>query len=178
MVQSMRPIITPTGNERVLGDKEIIVSKTDLSGKITYANKKFLEIAGYREDEVMGAQHNIVRHPEMPRSIFLFLWKQLQAGHEVFAYVINLAKNGDYYWVLAHVTPSINNAGEITGYHSNRRAVDPTITKKVIAPVYASLVDVENAAISPKEGLASSYNALEAFIQDQGGNYDKWIFSL
>ncbi len=174
----MRPTITPTGNERVLGEKEIIVSKTDLSGKITYANKKFLEIAGYHEEEVMGVQHNVVRHPKMPRSIFLFLWNQLQAGHEVFAYVINLSKNGDHYWVLAHVTPSINDTGQVTGYHSNRRAVDPVIAKDVIAPVYASLVGLENSAASPKEGLDASYKALEAFIQDQGGNYDKWLFSL
>ncbi len=74
MVLRMRPTISPTGTERVLGEKEIIVTKTDLAGKITYANKKFLDVAGFREDEVMGLQHNIVRHPDMPRAIFLFLW--------------------------------------------------------------------------------------------------------
>ncbi|WP_206378209.1 PAS domain-containing protein [Sneathiella limimaris] len=174
----MRPSVTPTGTERVLHTKEIIVSKTDLTGKITYANKQFLEISGYSEDEVLGVQHNCIRHPDMPRSIFQFLWDRLKSGNEVFAYVINLCKEGDHYWVLAHVTPSMDESGNVLGYHSNRRAVNPEVVKNVIAPVYAQLKQVENAASSPKQGLADSMEVLKAFIAEKGGNYDRWIFSL
>lgn len=84
--------VQPTGIERSFDPDKIIVSKTDTKGKITYANSVFLDIAGYTENEIMGAPHNLVRHPDMPRCIFGFLWTNLQAGKEVFAYVLNLCK--------------------------------------------------------------------------------------
>jgi len=174
----MRPDVNPTGHQRILGEKEIIVSKTDLTGKITYANSKFLSISDFQESELLGIQHNIIRHPQMPRVIFKFLWDQLNAGNEVFAYMLNLCKNGDHYWVFAHVTPSINNEGVVTGYHSSRRAVDQSIVKDIIIPVYDSLLGVEQSSTSPKQGLESSYKTLLSFIQEKGGNYDKWLFSL
>lgn len=174
----MRQSVTPTGTERVLGEKEIIVSKTDTTGKITYANKKFLEISGYEEEEVLGVQHNVIRHPEMPRSVFKFLWERLENREEIFAYVNNLCKEGDHYWVLAHVTPSVGENGEVFGYHSNRRCVDQELVKTTIAPLYKQLCDIEQAESSPKEGLNKSVAALNSFIQDQGGNYDRWLFSL
>jgi PAS domain S-box-containing protein len=173
----MRPDTPPTDQERHLGRKEIIVSKTDLSGKITYANRKFMEISDFSEPELLGVQHNLIRHPDMPRAIFHFLWDQLEKGNEVFAYVKNLCKNGDYYWVFAHVTPSVQDDVTV-GYHSNRRAVDPDIVTKIIAPFYQKLVAEEKSHSSPKEGLNASLGLLSTFIQDQGGNYDKWLFSL
>ncbi len=174
----MRPSNELTGHERTLGEKEIIVSKTDLTGKLTYANKTFLDISGYAEEEILGVQHNLIRHPEMPRAVFKFLWDRLGAGEEVFAYVVNQSKNGDHYWVLAHVTPSKDPEGNVVGYHSNRRAVDKELINNVIVPVYASLTEIENSASSPKEGLEASTAALYDFVDSKGGNYDKWIFSL
>jgi len=174
----MRPSVPLTKNERLLGEKEIIVSKTDLTGKITYANKTFLNISGYSEEEVLGVQHNCIRHPEMPRAVFKFLWDRLANGEEVFAYVINQSKNGDHYWVLAHVTPSKDPDGNVVGYHSNRRAVDKSIVDNVISPVYASLCNIESSAASPKAGLEASMAALGDFVDEKGGNYDQWLFSL
>lgn len=95
---------TPTGQARTFAPDELIVSKTDPKGRITYANDVFLRVSGYELDEVIGQPHNIIRHPEMPRAVFRLLWRQLAAGQEVFAFINNLAKNGDHYWVLAHVT--------------------------------------------------------------------------
>ena len=92
-----RPLITPTGVERSFSPDEIIVSKTDTKGIITYANKIFLDIAGYTEDEVLGKPHNMIRHPDMPRCIFELLWQTIQQKKEIFAYVVNMAKNGDHY---------------------------------------------------------------------------------
>ena len=119
--QLLRRPVRPTGVERTFGQDEIIVSKTDLKGRITYANRVFLQVAGYTEREVLGAPHSLIRHPDMPRSVFQLLWDTIQGGREVFAYVVNLAKNGDHYWVLAHVTPTFDDAGKIVGYHSMRR---------------------------------------------------------
>jgi len=174
----MRQTISPTGQERVLGEKEIIVSKTDLSGKIMYANRKFLEISDFKEEEVLGIQHNLIRHPDMPRSIFHYLWDQLNSGEEVFAYVKNLCKNGDHYWVFAHVTPSLSMDGKCRSYHSNRRCVDATIVSETIAPLYKKLVQVEQENSSPKQGLQASLALFDELIQNFGGNYHSWLFSL
>src|SRR5579871_2355063 len=109
--------VIPTNHEVTFGDDEIIVSKTDIKGHIQYANEVFLRISGYSENEVLGEPHNVIRHPDMPRCIFKLLWDTISSGHEIFAYVKNLCKDGSYYWVLAHVTPTFNNYGEIIGYH-------------------------------------------------------------
>ena len=97
--------ITPTGVAREFGKDELIVTKTDLKGRILYANRLFVELSGYPEHEVVGRPHSMVRHPDMPRCIFELLWRSIQAGEEIFAYVKNLSANGDHYWVFAHVTP-------------------------------------------------------------------------
>ncbi|WP_025898171.1 PAS domain-containing protein [Sneathiella glossodoripedis] len=174
----MKNASPPTGVERFLNEKEIIVSKTDLSGKLTYTNRKFLDISDYEEAEVLGKQHNVIRHPDMPRAVFQFMWDQIGSGNEIFAYVINFCKNGDHYWVLAHVTPSFDSTGSISGYHSNRRAPNKQIIQDVITPLYQKLRNAEKAASSPKDGLNASMDMLTKFITDEGGDYGRWIFSL
>ncbi len=82
-------------------DDDFIVSKTDLKGRITYCNRVFIEFSGYEAFELMGEQHNIVRHPDMPRGVFKFLWDTLGQQKECFAFVKNLCKDGSYYWVFA-----------------------------------------------------------------------------
>ena len=75
----------------------------------------------------MGQPHSIIRHPDMPRAVFKLLWDTVIEGREIFAYVKNKAKNGDFYWVFAHVTPSYDNDRRIIGFHSNRRVPDPKV---------------------------------------------------
>lgn len=110
----------PIQKERQFNENEIIVSKTDLKGRILYGNRIFIELSGYAEKELLGKPHNIVRHPDMPKVIFKFLWSFIQQRKEIIAYVKNLSKDGSYYWVKAYVTPSFNGKGEIVGYHSIR----------------------------------------------------------
>ena len=86
--------------EHELSPHRPIVTKTDLKGKITSANPAFVEISGFTHEELIGQPHNVVRHPDMPRAVFKFLWERILDGHEAFAYVNNLARNGDNYWVL------------------------------------------------------------------------------
>ena len=116
----MRTNLPVTTNEVQLTDATLIVSKTDLKGRITYINKDFLDISGFTEAELMGQPHNIVRHPDMPVEAFQDLWDTLKAGRPWTGYVKNRCKNGDYYWVLANAAPIIEN-GQITGYISARR---------------------------------------------------------
>ncbi|MEN8177999.1 MAG: methyl-accepting chemotaxis protein [Pseudomonadota bacterium] len=113
-----------TGREIPMRDDMIIVSKTDLKGLITYANSTFMEIAGFSEAELIGKNHNIVRHPDMPAAAFQDLWDTLQAGKPWTGIVKNRAKNGDHYWVQANVTPLYSN-GHIAEYMSVRRRATP-----------------------------------------------------
>lgn len=166
-----------TGKERPWGDEEIIVSKTDLKGRITYANDVFQRVAQMNAPELLGKPHNIIRHPSMPRCVFKFLWDRLAEGHEVFAYVINKAKSGDHYWVFAHVTPSYDAQGRVVGYHSNRRKPRPEALAK-IKPVYAALLQEEARHASPKEALEASTALLLKTIASTGMSYDEFIFSL
>lgn len=168
--------VRPTKNERFLGKEEVIVSKTDTAGVITYANSVFCRIAGYEQHELLGVPHNVLRHPDMPRCVFKFLWERISAGHEVFAYVKNIARNGDFYWVLAHVTPTYDLRGQIIGYHSNRRCPERASIAQ-IEPVYAQLRSIETSR-GHKEGLEDSTKAFNALLEENKVTYDEFIFSI
>ncbi|WP_281302209.1 MULTISPECIES: PAS domain-containing protein [unclassified Iodidimonas] len=164
------------GKERFLACEDIIVSKTDLKGYITYANRVFLDIADYCEDEVLGKPHNVIRDPDTPRVIFKALWDAIAKGDEIFTYVKNSTKNGDYYWVLAHVTPTFDKNGQITGYHSNRRAPDRPVIDEMTR-LFAELCAIEQGAVDRKAGLIASEQALQAKIAAAGQTFDQFIFS-
>lgn len=166
-----------TGVERTFGNDEIIVSKTDTRGCITYANEVFLRVAQYTESELIGKNHNIIRHPAMPRCVFKFLWDTIQAGREIFAYVINRTKYGDYYWVFAHVTPTFDDDRRIVGYHSNRRVPDRQAVK-VFEGIYKKLTAVEARHSNPREAWQASLPVLVQTLEQQGMSYDEFIFSL
>jgi PAS domain S-box-containing protein len=166
-----------SGKERHFSPEEFIVSKTDTKGLITYANDVFLRVSDYRLDELIGKPHNLIRHSFMPRCIFKLMWAQLKAGKEIFAYVVNYTKDKDYYWVLAHVTPSFDGNGEIIGYHSNRRMPDAESIAK-IKPLYQQLQRMEDEAKTPREGTELSLMHLQQWITTQGKNYDEVIHTL
>jgi PAS domain S-box-containing protein len=168
----------PTGKERHFGADELIVSKTDLKGRITYANGTFLDIAGYDEEEILGQPHSIIRHPDMPRCVFALLWSEIEAGREIFAYVVNLAKNGDHYWVYAHITPSFDRHGKITGYHSNRRVPEAGVVEKTIKPLYAALRKIEESQPNRKDGMHMAARAMAQKVKDMGLEYDQFVQSL
>ncbi|MBW7860812.1 MAG: PAS domain S-box protein [Rhodocyclaceae bacterium] len=108
-----------TDYEVHLADGERIISRTDLRGVITQANDVFMRISGFSEAELIGSAHNIVRHPDMPPAAFKDLWDTLKAGKPWSGVVKNRCKNGDFYWVVANVTP-IRENGQVTGYLSVR----------------------------------------------------------
>lgn len=174
----MRPSgVRPTGIERTFGDDEIIVSKTDRRGFITYANDVFLRVSAYPEDQVIGQPHSIIRHPDMPRSIFKLLWDTIQDGRELFAYVVNLSGDGAHYWVLAHVTPTRDASGQIVGFHSNRRTPDRAALE-VIKPLYAELTAEERRHAHAPSAIAAGCERLAARIAETGGTYDQFVWSL
>ncbi len=169
--------VVSSGIERSFPEDEIIVSKTDTTGKITYANQTFLNVAKYEENEILGAPHSIIRHPDMPRSVFQLLWDTLFAGREIFAYVVNQAKDGAFYWVFAHVTPTFDDAGRIVGFHSNRRVPMPSAIDAV-RPVYAALLKEEAKHASKKDAVQAGVAFLTRFLQEQGTTYDELVFAI
>jgi len=108
-----------TDHEVSLPEGEFIVSTTDLKGRLTSVNRAFVEISGFTKDELIGKNHNIVRHPDMPPAAFEDLWNTVKADKAWSGMVKNRCKNGDYYWVNANVTP-IRENGKTTGYMSVR----------------------------------------------------------
>jgi len=151
-------------------------AKTDTKGRILYANRVFLEIADYAEGEVLGQPHSVIRHPDMPRTIFKVFWERLLAGQEIFAYVKNFCKNGDHYWVLAHATPSFGEDGTITGFQSTRRAPARPALDDVTA-LYAELRRIEQSHANRKEGLDAGVAAFEAKLAERNLDYDQFCFS-
>ena len=174
----MRPQGVPlTGVERRFHEDELIVSKTDLKGVITYANQVFCRVSGYMEEELIGQPHNIVRHPGMPRCVFKLMWDTIQSGKEMFGYVLNLARNGDHYWVYAHITPTLDAFGNIAGYHSNRRVPEPQAVA-CIESIYHTLLAEEQRFPDWRAGMAASGELLSSLLQKTGMEYEEWIFSI
>jgi PAS domain S-box-containing protein len=165
----------PTGKEVFFEENEIIVSKTDTSGKIIYANDVFYKVSGYEQHEVIGMPHSFVRHPSMPRSVFKLLWESIQSGNEIFAYVVNLAKNGDHYWVFAHVTPTFNVRGDIIGFHSNRRSPERDGVEKFEA-LYKMLCAEEQKYTDKKKAIEASSKILQAMLREQNTSYEELVF--
>ncbi|WP_147253043.1 methyl-accepting chemotaxis protein [Thalassospira profundimaris] len=133
----MRDTGPVTHQEVELGNDSILVSRTDLGGKIVFANKTFIEISGFSEEELLGSPHNIVRHRDMPKEAFADLWTTIKAGRPWQGIVKNRCKNGDHYWVRANVTPVIED-GAVTGFISIR-SKPTTEQKRQAEQTYATL---------------------------------------
>ena len=133
-----------TDTEVPFPEGRLIVSRTDLQGLITHANDAFVEMSGYTREELIGAPHHILRHPDMPRVAFKGLWDTLTSGQKWHGYVKNLRKDGAYYWVYATAVPNIRN-GVIAGYTSVRRKPSRTRIAELSA-LYAQWLQEEKAA--------------------------------
>ncbi len=169
--------VKPVNQEVCFDQDEIIVSKTDLKGRVVYANDVFCRVAEMGTADVIDQPHSIIRHPDMPRAVFRLLWEAIEAGKEIFAYVKNMSKTGKYYWVLAHVTPSYDRNGHIDGYHSNRR-VPSKKGVETISSLYASLLAEEKKHVNAKTALDSSSAMLENTLADLGVSYSEFIWSV
>jgi PAS domain S-box-containing protein len=172
----MKRSITPTSIERVMREGDFIVSMTDLKGRITYGNRIFIEFSGYSSSELIGTQHNIIRHPDMPRAVFQLLWDKIQAGNECFAYVKNMSKDGGFYWVFANVTPTFDPDGKITGYMSVRRK--PKLSGiNVVSGLYAAMLAEEQKA-GPANAIAASTRLLVNVLNEKGLSYDELVLAI
>jgi len=169
--------ITPTGVEHTLGPNELIVSKTDTKGVLTYVNETFCRFAVADEADLIGKPHNVIRHPDMPRAVFKLMWDQISGGRELFAYVKNMGMDGSFYWVFAHVTPTYGMDGTLVGYHSNRRSPAREAIRG-IEPVYRKLCEVERSTSGSKEALVASSAELQQTLNELALSYDEFVWSI
>lgn len=168
--------IVPLDVERTMREDEYIVSTTDPQGRITSVNDVFVDYSGYAREELLHAQHNIVRHPDMPRAVFWLLWHSLQNGEDFMGYVKNLGKDGTYYWVFAHVLPERNANGEIVGYRSVRRAPKREAIAKVTS-LYTRMQAAEQA-VAPKDAIAAGLRVLGEALAEQNLSYEEMVARL
>ena len=108
-----------TGQEYALDDGTTLVSTTDLKSRINYCNQAFVDVSGYRREELLGQPHNMIRHPDVPAEAFRDLWATLAQGLPWSGMVKNRRKSDDHYWVLTNVTPIVDD-GRAVGYMSVR----------------------------------------------------------
>jgi len=109
--------------------------------------------------------------------VFKLLWDTIFEGREIFAYVKNMAKTGDYYWVFAHVTPSCDQNRNIIGFHSNRRAPNRGVIEATITPIYAAMLQHEKQQKNGKDAVAAGVDFLVKFLQAKNTTYDELILS-
>lgn len=168
----MKSGIVPTQRERRFEDHEIIVSKTDTRGVLTYANRVFMRVANFPEQQLLGKQHNVIRHPDMPRGAFRLLWQTLAAEREWFGFVKNIAADGAFYWVFANVTPDRVD-GRVVGYYSVRRQA-PVGAVREIEPIYREMCAVE-ARAGAKDGPDASIAWLGGQLAERGIGYEAFV---
>ncbi len=165
---------TPTANEQPFEADELFFSTTDRKGIITSGNDVFVRVSAYGRDELVGRAHNVIRHPDMPRAVFQVLWDYLEAGRPIAAYVKNLAKNGNHYWVVATVAPT----GD--GGYLSVRAKPLAGILEVVEPLYAKVRaherTLEAEGMPRKQVIASSLELLVALITRAGlSSYDDFM---
>ena len=165
-----RPIVL--NREVEFSKKKFIVSKTDIEGRITFVNKNFCDVSGYTATELMGVEHNVLRHPDMPKAIFYMIWKSLYAGMEISAVIKNLAKSGKYYWVITDFSMERDAKGNLKTFSSFNRIAPDHVTE-VIEELYTEMILAEKRA-----GLEGSLLCLEECLGENEMSYNEFLEDL
>lgn len=163
---------TPIDKKVLLEQDTILISITDKKGVIEYCNEDFVASSGYEERELVGARHNIIRHPEMPRIIFKMMWERLEQGKNMIAVVKNLAKSGKYYWVVTDFTVKKDEKEQVLSYKATRRLAPQKAIDEVIS-LYKKLKDIEDV-----KGMEASRKFLNGFLDTKELEYDSYIEGL
>jgi PAS domain S-box-containing protein len=154
---------------------EVILSRTDPRGLITECNDVFVDYSGYSMAELLGAPHSIVRHPDMPRALFKFMWQELKAERETFLFVKNLCKDGRHYWVVAQAMPVIAR-GEVIGYLSFRRCPGRRGVE-FFEDLYGRML-AEERRIGGDPGMDAALKMLQDAFRILGKGYDALVYDL
>jgi len=160
----------PIDNEIKLDTKRYIVSKTDPQGIIEYGNDYFVKVSGYKESELIGKPHSIIRHPDMPKIAFKLMWDRISKGNNFIAVVKNLAKDGSYYWVVTDFEPKVDPITNEILLHTAFRKAAPQKAIDIMAPIYEKLIEIEKEG-----GMEASEKFLRGFLEEKNTTYDDFI---
>ena len=164
---------TPIDKEVVWDKSKVIISETDIYGRITKVNDVFCTVCGYTAAEMIGQPHSIMRHPDMPKIIFKLLWDNLKLGNNFAGVVKNLAKSGEYYWVITDFEMRRDSAGNITHYIARRKSVHKGVIDNYVAPLYQTLVKLEKVG-----GMDLSARFFKNYLDKQGKDYIDFIIDV
>jgi len=160
--------IIATDIEHPVTSVDIIVSKANDKGDITYANPIFFKIAGYSKSELLEKPHSILRHQDMPKIIFQYFWSQIKDGDDIKCFVKNMTKDGGFYWVYASVRVAKNPDGSFRNYVSTRKTMSSS-ARGIIEPLYKKLREIEDL-----NDESDSLAVLKSFLSDNGGSLDSF----
>ena len=150
-----------------------LISETDVKGTITNVNDVFCAVAHYSASELIGQPHNLIRHPDMPKLIFKLLWDNLKVGNNFVGVIKNLAKTGEYYWVVTDFEMRRDAMGNITHYIGRRKSVPEAAINNYLAPFYESLLKMEKIG-----GVELSSRFFKNYLTKQGKDYIDFVISI
>ncbi|WP_424655120.1 PAS domain-containing protein [Capnocytophaga leadbetteri] len=164
---------TPIDREVQWDKTKTLISETDVKGTITNVNDVFCAVAHYSASELIGQPHNLIRHPDMPKLIFKLLWDNLKVGNNFVGVIKNLAKTGEYYWVVTDFEMRRDAMGNITHYIGRRRSVPEAAINNYLAPFYESLLKMEKIG-----GVELSSRFFKNYLTKQGKDYIDFVISI
>ena len=159
----------PVNEEIIIPDDQVLISVTDPKGIIIETNDIFTKISGYKEEELIGSSHNLIRHPDMPKIMFKIVWDHIMDKENVMAVVKNLAKDGRYYWVVTDFVTQVDADRNVINYTAYRRPVHDRV-KQAVEPLYKALCAIEDVA-----GMKASERFLNDYFEDRDTNYDDMV---
>ena len=164
---------TPIDREVQWDKTKTLISETDVKGTITNVNDVFCAVAHYSASELIGQPHNLIRHPDMPKLIFKLLWDNLKVGNNFVGVIKNLAKTGEYYWVVTDFEMRRDAMGNITHYIGRRKSVTEAAINNYLAPFYESLLKMEKIG-----GVELSSRFFKNYLTKQGKDYIDFVISI
>ena len=164
---------TPIDREVSWDKSKVLISETDAYGTITNVNDVFCSVAHYTPEELIGQPHNLIRHPDMPKLIFKLLWDNLKVGNNFVGVIKNLAKTGEYYWVVTDFEMRRDSMGNITHYIGRRKSVPEAAINDYVAPFYESLLKMEKIG-----GVELSNRFFKNYLAKQGKDYIDFIIDV
>ena len=164
---------TPIDKEVGWNKSQVVISETDVYGRITNVNDVFCNVCGYSPDEMIGQPHSIIRHPDMPKLVFKLLWDNLKVGNNFIGVIKNLAKSGEYYWVITDFEMRRDATGNITHYIARRKSVPKAVIENYVAPLYQTLLKLEKVG-----GMELSSRFFKNYLAKQGKDYIDFIIDV
>ena len=164
---------TPIDKEVGWNKSQVVISETDVYGRITNVNDVFCKVCGYSPEEMIGQPHSIIRHPDMPKLVFKLLWDNLKVGNNFIGVIKNLAKSGEYYWVITDFEMRRDATGNITHYIARRKSVPKAVIENYVAPLYETLLKLEKVG-----GMELSSRFFKNYLAKQGKDYIDFIIDV